>query len=53
MFEAIAKNIATAIFLVCAMIVGSMIPKEPERKENLPIMITIETEETDSPDLIA
>ena len=53
MFEAIAKNIATAIFLVCAMIVGSMIPKEPDEQESLPTMITIENEETDSPDLIA
>ena len=30
MFEAIAKNIATAIFLVCALIVGSIFPEKEE-----------------------
>lgn len=28
MFEAIAKNIATALFLVCALIVGSILPEK-------------------------
>lgn len=33
MLESIARNIATAIFIVCAMLVGSLLPEKDNQRD--------------------
>lgn len=47
MIEAVAKNIATAIFIVCALIVGSLFPeKEQSEPTSAAIVTNISSEES-------
>lgn len=47
MFESIAKNIATAIFLVCALLVGSLFPEKEDPKPAEPAVIETDSETTE------
>ena len=44
MLESIAKNIATAIFLVCALLVGSLFPEKEDPKPTKPAAAVVETD---------
>ena len=47
MFESIAKNIATAIFLVCALLVGSLFPEKEDPQPAEPAVIETDSETTE------
>ena len=47
MLESIAKNIATAIFLVCALLVGSLFPEKEDPKPAKPAVVETDSETTE------
>ena len=47
MLESIAKNIATAIFLVCALLVGSLFPEKEDSKPAKPAVVETDSETTE------
>ena len=47
MLESIAKNIATAIFLVCALLVGSLFPEKEDPKPVKPAVVETDSETTE------
>lgn len=47
MFESIAKNIATALFLVCALLVGSLFPEKEDQNPPEPTIAETESETTE------
>ena len=47
MLESIAKNLATAIFLVCALLVGSLFPEKEDPKPAKPAVVETDSETTE------